>query len=237
MRLAFQENPRKLLGNLVKILLAYCVSPALNSEWAATIEVQKHFPLPSNCVQRRFYSPDCGEEENFNKAKCQNLAIEYAIEEGADWILMMDSTGVLINEILEFPESGYATAWVFAAPPGQTNPDLREGSEWCGFGCKSRWSPVNSLFLLGRTVFTRVRFCEDYIGFGYQDIDFKDNVIDAAGIKEGWTNARLMHLFHPRHNLYHTNYLRNQELYSRRLTKTAHVASGKISGSHRHLFC
>ncbi len=124
--------------------------------------------------------------QNFCLAAGLNRALSHAAENNYDWVMLLDADSVLVSRPNDFPATGYAPTEVWKLRSDETPERIRD----------ARWERSGPL-LLGRNVFESYRYCEDYKGYGYEDADFHENVLGAVGIGQSFTDARVMHLWHP----------------------------------------
>lgn len=185
-----------------KILLSYCVTESVRDAFVCAQIGQQR--LPSNCKQLIVseaplgslnispyfvVNPEIGSGESLNLSRQRNLAIRYAIENGFDWLVILDCDS-LVLDIKKMPSSGYGTAWVWWQEKGELLSKVSRDKT-------DRWTE-RSWFILGRDVFTQpwCRFDEGYVGYGFQDWDFHEHVVTRNGIQRTESDIRAVHLWH-----------------------------------------
>lgn len=131
-----------------------------------------------------------GEQKRFNLAASRNFAIKMAICGGYDWLVLLDADSVWVG-MESPPSSGFSACAIHSTKDGDVPGRLNLDNATWGL---SAW------FILGRAVFAnpKVQFCEDYVGYGYEDFDFNEVVTRRLGIHQTPTDAKAIHVWHPR---------------------------------------
>lgn len=187
------------------LLIAYAVTGDLLDTFRRTLSVQRAFDrslapvLHDACIvsdvdigalgRIPVITANCWERGEFCISRCRNAAIEYAARKNYDWLLLLDADHIVVNwplmaPSISFPPSGFAApagAWAAETEPPFRDLDL--ASRWM----QSQW------FLLGRQHFNR-RFCEEYVGYGLEEVDFQHVVM--ADVPLDHTSLRIIHLWH-----------------------------------------
>jgi len=190
---------------MANILVAYNVDSTLVShfnyvqEWQARLfeDIQQYnrivvsdIPIDkcriTNVVCERF-----GSAESNNVSAARNKAIEYANENNFDYVLLMDVDSVLLEPINV--DDNYENTFLMTKTFSSTEEEIKSGT--FDYNDNTRWND-KALFILPRSTF-HLRFCEDFIGYFGEDIDFYNNVLRPAGFKQGSLFTRVLHVWHP----------------------------------------
>ncbi len=189
----------------MKILVAYPVTPSTEPTFARNQELQDRlFPGAVDGFERVYFQSR-REGEPFNLAQLRNEAIMYAVSMGHDWLLLPDVDTIYTNPVEVWPSSGFGQCSVFYAPEGA---DIAKGVQ--GFP-ESKWG----WFMVARPVFTWVRFDEEFVGWGYEEHDFFEQVTIGLGVPRTATDLQAIHVWHPQRSKFE-NSPQNLELLARK---------------------
>lgn len=198
----------------MKILLAYVVTQRLFEDFHRTLSCQLQFPHARDGFGQVLVTDtdmdnavpsvkaDCWVGGQFCLAKARNASIDYAIKHGFDWLVTLDADSVVLNMPTILPRSGFAQINVFQHP-SQTpyhDFDLSNPNFWHLMG----W------YLIHRDVFSKHRFCEEFVGYGFEEDDYRLNVL--KDVQPMVTDMRAIHLYHPMR----CNQVFNKDLFDRR---------------------
>lgn len=203
-----------------RILLAYVVTEELFDTFRRTVALQAGYARALHGTDSLLVSDvpvsgldicnivvsDLGSGKDFCLAAGLNAALNCAAERDFDWLLLLDADTILVSHPNDFPPSGFGPCQVWKLGPTDI-PELHP---------KIPWEESGPL-LLGRNVFSKYRYCEEFKGYGYEDTDFYENVIGGAGIGRSFTDARTFHLWHPPRPTRRS--ISNYELFLRRKQK------------------
>src|SRR4029077_18464876 len=190
----------------MKALLSYLVTQNVLSRFEKTVSFQeKYFPEAIQKIDKvvitdattpiRVNWPvvrsDIFINGLFNQSRAKNTAFRYATENGYDWLFDGDADRVLLNYPDEFPEPGLAALPIYYANEGESEDQiyrkfLSYELQWVG----------SSFFVMHRTVFSRLKACEDFIVNRFEDLDFVFNVCRPNKIKTVSVKALSIHLYH-----------------------------------------
>lgn len=146
----------------------------------APLRTPTDFPV-TTCVFK-----DLWDGPNFRVGKAKNVSIDFALERGADYLVTMDADGVVTKHPSIYPESGMGRPLMRF----QKHPEPIEAT--------MKRPPLHPhWFMLSRDVIQKVRYCEDYVGYGDDDTDYEFNCLGRAGIAAAHTDMELLHRWHP----------------------------------------
>ena len=173
----------------MKVLLAYAVTPALWDRFVAAQQIQDRlFPAAVQGCKRATFG-HFNEGPKFNLAAVRNKSFAQAAAQNFDWIVCLDADAVMTRPITQWPESGYGSTRIYRLRIDQLPEELTGGIPEHEYG-DSSW------FVLRRDVFSRFRYCEHFVGYGFEDIDFHVNVLAHGGVHRSDCDARALHLWH-----------------------------------------
>lgn len=130
--------------------------------------------------------PNLYNNERFSAARAQNAGMDYAAQAGMDQIVILGADNMLMEDSRDFHESAY-TLWHYFGVDGEMDIMDLNKCQQCA-GC----------FVLSSEIFKRYRMCESFSGHGFEDVDFANNVLWAAGYRLGSRGPLGMHIWHPR---------------------------------------
>lgn len=200
--------PFKLFGDRMKTapLLVYLVTRDLFSEFKNNQLVQPiilndwnklvltDFPahdIYMNCLYTSIFP--------FNFSKYINRALSFAKAGKRSHLLIAHCDTIIDSLPNPLPENGITAATA----------DFRDGSP----------PRKTSVWLLGRDIIENesLRCCEEFTGYGYEDMDFLWNVLQPAGVQfHDCPDFKIRHLPHFITRLLENNIIKNKELYERR---------------------
>jgi hypothetical protein len=194
----------------LKMLLSHHSNGATMGRFGRMLEAQLRFAEALDGVDRVFVTDhhvdfDPGfpvirtsfmDRDRVCLAAIKNVIIDYAIQGGYDWLMDGDADRFLARRPTMFPPSGYAPMGCYCSSQGQTVNQIVEL-----YRADRLVFPGSFFNLLSREVFKKHRFCEEYIGYGFEDVDYRENVLAANGIHEASSDARGIHLWHPQLDL------------------------------------
>lgn len=125
-----------------------------------------------------------------NLAIGKNIGINYAIENGYDWLFICDADVVVFKEF-KFSENGFIVSQWIKLEKGIFDPLKSLNS----------FTP-SSMYLLGRKVFSKLRYHEEYYGHGWEDMDFFWIERRKHNIECDMTNNNCLHLYHDLRTFY-----------------------------------
>lgn len=206
------------------VLLSYTVTKDLWTQFDRTQAVQKKlFDLESyydrivvtdNAWPYRGFmhlpADDLYERGYFNLSRARNRVLEYAQQHNYDWVFLLDADSV-VYDFLEVPERGFTQCLCyFSTSEDAESGTFRTDSElnWRGSG----W------FILPRAAFS-LRFCEQFVGYYGEDLDYFHNVLVPAGIQPSKWCSRVIHLWHPMRHCTPEQSTTNKRLLARRLAQ------------------
>lgn len=210
-----------------KILMTLIAGKNCLDRFHRTVKLQARFPVAMADVDRlvitdRQGDPNVGlpiyrsadfwtAEGKVWFARLRNIGMRLAGELGYEWWIDGDADKSLIVPPTRFPDSGYACIPIFWAKKNESEVAIRKGLQ-----ANSLKYGGSVYFVVRRDVFTKHKFCEDYVGYGLDDIDYHENVLAPAGIHQGKTDARGAHLWHPPYRKQTVEIDRNKLLFRRR---------------------
>jgi hypothetical protein len=137
----------------------------------------------------------CGRK--LNMSALRNAAIEYVLAHSYDGWLDGDLDRVLFSPPSRLPDTGYATIPLYLGEEGKDHEETFR-ARWEG---RLRQSlEGSSFFFVARRHLEnqKIRFHEGYEGYGYEDVDFNEVVCARNGIFQSPTDAKAVHLWHPK---------------------------------------
>lgn len=151
---------------------------------------------------------------------CQNAGrnsiLAFGISGGFDALVILDADVMLT----EAPRTAFDGSFSCCHMYWSTEEEINAGC--FNLEDRLRWTSSGD-FILNRKDFLHNRFCEDYLGYGYDDADFYYNVLQPSGVKpEHWTTraehwtTRAVHYWHPRRPIPPEVEERNRVLYFKR---------------------
>lgn len=204
------------------ILVSYVVTKDLLDSFNRAQEIQKQLFDVSGLYDRLvvsnnewpcrgflfIHANDLYERSYFNLSRARNRVLEYAQENGYDWVFLFDADSIIFD-YLEVPESGFTQCLAYFSSSEEvqsktfnTDNDLN----WRGSG----W------FILPRAAF-QFPFCEDFLSYYGEDLDYFHNVLVRSGIQPSKWCSRIIHMWHPRRHCTPEQTTRNKQLLARRL--------------------
>lgn len=136
-------------------------------------------------------------------ARLSNAALDYAQERGYECLILLDGDFAIVNRVETIPPVG-----VLIAHKQKQNGSL--------FPEEPEYEP-SAQFVLRKEVIKQVRFCEEFVGYGFEDHDFNYNVLQPRGFFQEDSGIRAVHRWHPvRHELNPMG-KRNRGIFERRL--------------------
>lgn len=181
----------------MKILLAYSVTknlwPAFEQaqEWHSHFSVDARFDRvvvtdhPKQNTVINEIGAKCWVGDEFCLSKCRNASFDYASEIGADWVVLLDADSVVLNWPTQLPETGLGTLLIYRHHAERfDNLELDNPDRWQRMG----W------YLVRRDLFTAHRYDESFVGYGFEEDDFRHNVLRGVDLED--TDMRAMHIFH-----------------------------------------
>lgn len=119
-----------------------------------------------------------------------NDLIEYAVDNNFEALVTLDADMLLMEHPRLPPENYFTCCRIFWSTLDEIS------TEHFRFWDSERWTS-SSAFIMHRNDFLKRRYCEGFLGHGFNDIDFFENVLVATGAKpfEWTTNA--IHYWHP----------------------------------------
>jgi hypothetical protein len=222
----------------VKILVAYPVTGARLALWAEARKVEHDYVSPRPWADIALITDHENEvpgrdvahvmrgdlwtmvdgKRFFNLSVARNLALDLARMNGYDWLFAIDGDVLVMNRPAIFPESGMCVI-PMAKQQGPHDSAHRIFDRFKVVGDKGLKFEASSQFMVGAKLFDRLRWCEGFAGYGFEDLDFKENVCARYnGIYEGTTNARALHLWHSLESraIDDGQFARNRALYESR---------------------
>lgn len=126
----------------------------------------------------------------FSRAK--NEGIRWAERNAVDWLLDADADAVIVQPPDRLPETQYSSMLCHFQAESESIGSLERKA--AGGLLEARHF---SRFLLGRGVFTKFRFDEEFHGYAGEDVDFHLNLIQRNGIQWSESGMRGINLYHP----------------------------------------
>lgn len=130
-------------------------------------------------------------EGKYSMPVARNAAFKVAEEGGYEWHFDGDADRVVLDCPKEFPEPGLGYVSMHHFLKDETEKDILEKY---ALG-KINFRP-SSFFVTHREFFTKLRFCEEFVGYGYDDIDFVYNVCRKSKVPSRIIKAHGFHLWH-----------------------------------------
>ncbi|MDB6121944.1 MAG: hypothetical protein JWQ71_937 [Pedosphaera sp.] len=162
----------------------------------------------------------------FAMNKARNVCLQYATDKGYEWIILADADMVVLNPLLTKPVTGFSSVPQYRSKKGETSfrRPLKMPFE------------ASSYFILHRKVFSRIPFCEDFLGYGYCDTDYCWNVLWFRGIAQSATNVKALHFWHkPRLPDREHQTERNRHLFTERVKMS--MVRSKVEPPYDDLDC
>lgn len=153
----------------MKVLVAYAVSDCVFSRFEAVQKLQPFLPWADQI---------CFRSETFHLAKLRNEAIQHAKDFGYEWVFLADVDFVITFPPWRYPESGFGKVFLRNQREDGT---LEPGHH-------------TQHFLIHKRFFGR-RFCEEFKGYGLEEVDFEEHVMN--GVVCMPTDMEVIHLHHP----------------------------------------
>jgi hypothetical protein len=163
----------------------------------------------------------------FNYSRCRNASMAYAKEHGYDWLIQANPDIVMLQPPRSFPETGISSVMTYHTKASDDVSAVVR--EWRVMG-SLEFLPT-SYFIMNASIFTQYRFCEDFYGYGYDDMDFLSNVLWRDGISrmDGTQfGAKAIHVYYP-DNIWGNSgpdMERNRSLFEQRLAYTRFITRG-----------
>jgi hypothetical protein len=152
--------------------------------------------LDSKGIEEAAHAPDFSGPETFNISRCRNIGLDWACQqESIDCVIIGDSDVLLLEYLWDPPPAG-SYGWVtllYSAPlefiRGLPVPRLDPHDDrWGWSGC----------YVLPRPQFEQHRFCEEFVGYGFEDRDFRMELdYDDVALALVEPPFRGIHLAHP----------------------------------------
>lgn len=147
----------------------------------------------------------------YNHSAAKNIGIQYAIDNNYDWLFVYDSDVVIFKDF-DFPQNGFAiSSWV-KLEKNDFNPPID----------KTSYTP-SSMYLFPRSVFTKIKYNEDYYGHGWEDMEMHYIETYRQGICCTLLNPNCIHLYHDvRVGTYFTEHTaeRNERIFREKFMST-----------------
>jgi hypothetical protein len=188
------------------------------ADWFDSAIVTDHeMPVPRGLVtyvvRCNPWTPEGGARW-WNISIARNMGLDLAIAGKYEWTFFVDGDVILPRRPSVWPRTGFARVPLFRQPQNLPLEEIRRMVEAGSLPCGD-----SSQFLLGAEVLPRVRWCQEYFGYGWEDLDFVFNVLARyQGIQDGGTDARAVHLWHddPSRNVNPARYEANRRLFETR---------------------
>jgi hypothetical protein len=148
----------------------------------------------------------------------RNLAMTYAAEHNYDWIIVSNADVVMLQSPRSFPRNGLSSVMTYHSRP---NEDIRDILALWRAGVSLHFQETTFL-LMGRDIFGKYRFCEEFYGYGHEDGDFLSHVLAPEGISrlDGTPyGARGVHINHDNDGVWEnieSDLRRNESLFAQR---------------------
>jgi hypothetical protein len=209
----------------MKILMSHLAMPNRYENLRRTVALQALFPGALRGVDRIIVT-DQGEnpgldlpvlhtsgkkEDRIWLARLRNAGIRHAIENGYDWWIDGDTDKVLVTPMNLPPKSGYSAIPTYWSRERETHDEIVQKARMN----VAAYGP-SAFFLVRRDIFEKHQFCEEYSGYGVDDIDFHANVLAREKIYQTLTDMRGVHLWHPVYEKAGQDIDRNLLIYRRR---------------------
>lgn len=228
----------------MKTLFSAIVTEKFMPRYRRTVEVQDvFFPDGLKGIDRILMTDDETDAEKlglqvvrrdlkkdgvFNHSKARNLVLDYAWENGYDWLLDGDADRVVMAPPDQYPSSGFSVLQMHYAKKEDSPEELRK--RWLEGGLEANQG--GAFFVLPRSAFMKARFCEDFRFTRWEDIDYTAHVLPRAGIQARPACGRGLHLWHPGgehilETLTLEGFAENEALYKSRHAKPA---GGAVDG-------
>jgi glycosyltransferase involved in cell wall biosynthesis len=185
----------------MKPLLAYWViGEDAVRQFKATLKVQARFKafkrydqvlvtdvdVPGDLGMPVILRTDLIQSGYYAMNRARNVCIQYALDKGYEWLVLADADMVVINPLLKKPATGFSSIPQYRAKKGETS--FRQSVKLP--------FEASSYFVLHRSVFSRLPFCEDFLGYGYCDTDYCWNLLWFQGIEQSPNDVKAIHLWH-----------------------------------------
>jgi len=127
----------------------------------------------------------------FSLGHAYNVAFWYAAENGYECVLTGDSDRIILNVSEKLPTQGLSCVDVYHATAKDTVDDMLKNIDTL------KYTP-SSFFVIPRSVFMKCHFCEEFVGYAWDDIDYVYNVCPSHGITQPkeFPKLRGLHLYH-----------------------------------------
>lgn len=163
---------------------------------------------PARFISNRFFLDADGE---VNLAMARNIALDHAQKNNFDLVLLLDADVVLLEDPV-VPENPFTLTWSFFSDENEAARGefpLADPSKWRG----------GTGFVLKQECLC-LRFCEGFIGYGYQDVDYQHNVlVPVVGEPSRWS-TKSIHVWHPPRGNHLAHWDQNKVLMIKRLYAT-----------------
>ena len=136
-------------------------------------------------------------------ARLSNVALDYAQQHGYDCLILLDGDFVIVNRVEAIPPVGVVMAH-------------KQRSDGSLFPKEPEYEP-SAQFVLSRQVIKQVRFCEEFVGYGFEDHDFNYNVLQPRGFFQKDSGIRAVHRWHSVRHDVNPMSKRNRGIFERRL--------------------
>lgn len=127
----------------------------------------------------------------FNLPVAYNAGIEYALAEGFDWVSNTFADLVPLNYPTVMPISGAGSSRIYYQQSGECLLQVNFAAL-----PDSKWKPCSNM-TVHRDLFADYRFCEDYYGYGFEDLDFICWLYFERDAMLTPMDMRCVHLDHP----------------------------------------
>lgn len=164
------------------------------------IITDKGFPIRAGIDMQ--VVPNLWRGDQFRISRARNACMDAAVARGADYLVLIGTDVIVTSLGTRLPETDFGLANIRFQKEGQP---IGETSNNLMHSC---------CYVIGKQVLQRFRYCEDFVGYGWEDIDFEINVVRHAGIPLALCDVELLHLWHPPRD--HSCMNDNTALFARR---------------------
>lgn len=121
----------------------------------------------------------------------RNFAFKTATDRGYDWHFDGDSDRVIADGPPKWTEPGLGCVNMHHFLKHETHEEVMQR-----FRDGRLQFTASSFFISHRSVFAKLKFCEEFTGYGFDDLDFVYNVCFPAGVQKIVVPVRGFHLWH-----------------------------------------
>lgn len=180
-----------------------------------SVTTDKHWSASTLGIRREHVTVrDLWVGEEFSISRSRNAGIEQAVALGAEWLVSLDADYVLIDPIRLWPTTGFGNIKIRFQAPGESmarsmellcGPLLHDGPITTHCQLENHNRRLGSMgitpsgFILHRSLFTKYRFDESYVGYGSEDAEFSER-LRRDGIIHSDCDAKAIHLWHAPRN-------------------------------------